>query len=126
MLTARISVVIIKDKKILLVTDGSGMYWTPGGKLEDGETHIEALDRELEEELKIKSLSAKQYISYEALHEIKKVMQKVFCYLVDISGDITPSAEITKYGWYSKDNLPRLMTSIKSNLIPKLIEDKLL
>jgi 8-oxo-dGTP diphosphatase len=126
MLADRISAVILKDKKILLVSDDSSVYWTPGGKLDPGESHIQAIDRELYEELKSKSTSAKQYLSYNAFHEIKKDMQTVYCYLVTITGDIIPSAEITKYGWYSKENLPRLMISIKDNLIPKLIEDKLL
>ena len=126
MLPVRISIIVIKDKKILLVSDDSNIYWTPGGKQEPGETHLEAIDRELDEELKVRSTSAKLYISYEAMHETRKEMQKVYCYLATISGNITPSSEIKKYGWFSKDDMPKLMVSIKNNLIPKLVEDKLL
>ena len=126
MLADRMSIIVIKDKKILLVSDDSDIYWTPGGKQEPGETHLEAIDRELDEELKVKSTSARLYISYEAMHQARQEMQKVYCYLTTISGDITPSSEITKYGWFSKDDMPKLMVSIKNNLIPRLVEDKLL
>ena len=50
----RISAVIIRNKKLLLVTgyDGS-FYWTPGGKVDSKEKHEQTLIRELEEELSV-------------------------------------------------------------------------
>ena len=126
MLPDRISAVIIKDKKILLVTNDINLYWTPGGTLEAKETHEQALKRELMEELSVQLKSSKPYIHYTAIHEFKKVPQRVFCYFAEYVGELIPSSEITIYGWFSKDNLPRMIKSIKDNLIQKLIEDKLL
>lgn len=50
----RVSGIIIKDSKILLIKrykKEKGQYYVlPGGKLEDGESEIEGLERELKEE----------------------------------------------------------------------------
>ncbi len=126
MLPDRISAVIIKDRKILLVSDDSNIFWTPGGKVERAETHQETLDRELCEELQIRLLSLRQYFSYVIFHPLKKDNQQVYCYLVEYDGDIFPSHEIIRYGWFSKNDLPPLLDSVKNVLIPRLIEDGLL
>jgi len=66
----RISAVIIKDKKILLVKGNSGFYkdffFTPGGKVEEGESEMKTLERELKEELSTGLIEAKKYFEYVA------------------------------------------------------------
>ncbi len=43
----RISAIIIKNKKLLLLTgDGLDLFWTPGGRLESEETHEICMARE--------------------------------------------------------------------------------
>ncbi len=126
MLPDRVSAVIIQDRKILLVSDGTGVYWTPGGKVENGETNEQALTRELHEEIKVELKNAKPYISYTTINEVKREQQQVHCFLVNFDGLIVPSEEITKYDWFSANNLPKTRKSIEENLIPKLIHDNLL
>ena len=48
----RVGAIIIKDNKLLLLTrHGFQHIWTPGGKIEPGESDEECLRRELKEEI---------------------------------------------------------------------------
>ena len=53
----RVSAIIIRDKKVLLLRGKSGyykdFYFTPGGGIEADESDMDALVRELGEELQI-------------------------------------------------------------------------
>jgi ADP-ribose pyrophosphatase YjhB (NUDIX family) len=127
----RISAIIIKRKKLLLVTGyEESFYWTPGGKLNKNETYKSALARELKEELAIKLKDIKPYSSYEAFNEITKKKQKVNCYLISYTGIPKPKGEITRIFWYSKQNFnkkyPKISKGIEKYLIPQLIKDSLL
>ena len=84
--------IIIQDKKILLVTGrDKGHFWTPGGKLEVGESSEEALHRELAEELNVRIAEYQHFSSY-----VYKD-QKVDNFLVKVKGDVTPSNEISDF-----------------------------
>ena len=131
MLPDRIAAIILKDKKILLVTGyEEKFYWTPGGKVEDGESHKSCLGRELVTELGIEPTSIKHYATIEMQNEVKGGMQRNHYYLVHYTGNIKPASEVTKVIWYSRQNFldknPRVSEGIATHLIPKLIEDKLL
>jgi 8-oxo-dGTP diphosphatase len=57
--------IILKDKHILLVTGhGADFYWTPGGGVEEGETIVQTLHRELAEELHATIETYTPYYSY--------------------------------------------------------------
>jgi len=127
----RISAVIIKNKKILLVTGyAETVYWTPGGKRDDNKKRTETLKRELEEEISVKIKKIIPYFSYNGINEITKEKQKVYCYIVEISEKIIPKKEITKAKWFSKSDFEKgkvkLFPEMQKNLIPKLIKDRLL
>ncbi len=85
--------IIEVDGKILCAQRAEGKYeyvslkWEfPGGKIEEGETHIEALERELKEELDIDVEVKKHYI--DITHQYPDFMLKMYCYLCssDICG----------------------------------------
>lgn len=127
----RVSAVIIRDKKILLVRGNSGFYkdfyFTPGGKIEVGETDEMALSRELNEELSLGYLNHDFLFEYEALNW-DKGMQKVRCYLVEIEIDkIKLSGEIGEMMWYSRqdfdENVVPISPSMAEFLMPKLVKD---
>ncbi len=110
--------IIIKDEKILLLTGhGCDFYWTPGGGLEDGETPIEAVRREVQEELAVGIETLSHYLSYEFDD------QKVSSYMVEISEDIEIGNEITGLIWYSKGDVIKLSKGLEFVLLPKLIHD---
>ena len=127
----RVAAIILKDKKILLVTGyEEKFYWTPGGKVDGDENNESCLRRELASELAIEPVSIKHYITVTMQNEVKGGMQKNHYYLVQYGGEIKPGEEITKYIWYSRQNFldkrPRVSEGTATHLIPKLIEDNLL
>jgi len=128
MLPDRVAAIIIKDKKILLVTGyEEKFYWTPGGKIEGKESHENCLKRELFSELGIKPMSMKHYATSTLPNEIKGGEQINNYYLVQYKGKIKPRQEVTKTIWYSKlnflDKKPLVSKGIEEFLIPKLIEN---
>jgi 8-oxo-dGTP pyrophosphatase MutT (NUDIX family) len=130
----RIAALIIKDKKLLLVTGHrSSVFWSPGGKPKNNETHEECLMRELDEEINVKVKSAKYYfhqiVDPGAIIEGKKISAKDnYYYIVEIEGQIKSSNEIDDYRWFSKNdiNSPNLQGFFKKKLIPMLTKDNLM
>ncbi|MBI2465486.1 NUDIX domain-containing protein [Candidatus Shapirobacteria bacterium] len=131
----RVSALIIKDKKILLVKGNEGFYkefyFTPGGKVETGEDDLMAMNRELGEEMSISPTTIEKYFSYEARIGEGEQYQRVNCYLVkEFSGVIVLGAEIGEMLWYSKDDYTNnqigVSESMYQNLFPKLIKDELI
>ena len=119
--------IIIKRKKILLVTGhGSEYYWSPGGGIEGNETPLEALNRELLEELGVKVSASKPYKSY----IIEETKQKVDNFLVETTGKLNPGSEVSDIFWLSRDNFINKKVNVSLGLskilIPSLIKDKLL
>ena len=117
--------IIIKGGKILLVSGhDADFYWTPGGGVKDGESPIDALKRELQEELGVNIKTAKLYSSY-----IFEETQKVDAFLTEIIGDISINAEIDKTIWLSKkdfeDDIIKISRGLRIDLIPHLIADGL-
>lgn len=127
----RVAGAILRDKRVLLVSDGkTEFYWTPGGKIDRGETATEALVREIKEEIGADVTSLKHYFDFNTkAHDIFYATESQ-SYLIEVDGDIIPQSEITKTIWLSKEdfetNKYKLVTGAKDHLIPKLIEDKLL
>ncbi len=113
--------IIIRDKKVLLVSGyGLSTYWTPGGGVETGESSIEALHREVMEELGVKVISAQPYMSY--------FLRNLYVenYLVEIDSEVSVGNEITKTIWYHKDTDIRTSEGFKKMVVPKLIKDNLI
>ncbi|MBP9817386.1 NUDIX domain-containing protein [Candidatus Shapirobacteria bacterium] len=131
----RVSAVIIQDKKILLVRGNSGFYkdfyFTPGGRVEDGESDLETLKRELMEELSIELLNFSKYIEYQAPLQNDGGMQQIDCYLITIDIEkIKLASEIGEMRWFLRADFENkdlvVSESTKKFLVPKLIEDGLI
>lgn len=113
--------IILKDHHILLVTGhGADFYWTPGGGVESGESVINTLHREIQEELGVKVSTYTHYYSY--TYED----QKVDNFLITIDGDIQVGEEITDYEWFSSKSKVAPSNGFAKALMPKLVADGLL
>lgn len=106
---------IIKDDKILLQkrTD-NGKWAIHGGSLELGETFLEALERELKEELNIMPINPEMVNVYSGndLHFVYPNNDEVFIistvYLVkEYEGELKPDYdEVSQIRWFGFDKLP--------------------
>lgn len=114
--------IIIKDKKVLLVTGhGADFYWTPGGGVEAGETVVEALHREIKEELGVSVTNYKPYQSYNYDD------QKVDNFIIEIDGDITVGQEVTHTAWYNSQSVDITPSNgFIQTLKPQMIKDGLI
>jgi mutator protein MutT len=108
-----------KSKKILLAkrskdTTYPGLWCTPGGTVEDGEYQLQALSRELREEiliaLKINGVKEEVYC-YDIRSTRSGKMTTVVCYHVPIDaieGIPAPGDKTEEVRWFSADELSEL------------------
>jgi 8-oxo-dGTP diphosphatase len=103
----------------------------PGGQIEQGESDIKCLSREIKEELdvdvKLNSLNyIGEYVDVAAGDSTKNVSIKL--YQGKINGQPVPSAEIKKLHWISTDDKlqNRLSPIIINKILPDLIQRKIL
>ncbi|MBI2573194.1 NUDIX domain-containing protein [Candidatus Woesearchaeota archaeon] len=117
----RVQCIILEDKKILLVKDrDAAHYYPPGGGIETNETHQEAIQRELKEELNVDTIKTEFHSSYQSTNEIRKHPQTEHNYLVEIKGTPTPSSEIEEIKWFSWEEIEKKMAPFPKNLYTKL------
>jgi 8-oxo-dGTP pyrophosphatase MutT (NUDIX family) len=90
--------IVVKNRKLLLAFSNNKKAWyLPGGKVDAGESAVQALIRETEEELNIildeKDLSFYYHISAPAFGE-RNLQMEQDCYMYDLQVTPTASKEI--------------------------------
>jgi 8-oxo-dGTP diphosphatase len=84
-------------------SQGKELYYLPGGKRDPGETDLDTLVREVEEELsvRIKRETASHFGTFEAQAHGKSdgVQVRMTCYLADFEGELRPASEIAEIVW---------------------------
>lgn len=100
----KIALIAIADGRILAARSKSKeTYYLPGGKREPGETDIETLVREIEEELsvRIRPETAAHFGTFEAAAHGKPegVIVRMACYTADYDGELSPASEIEELAW---------------------------
>lgn len=103
-----VAAVIIKDNKIFCAQRKNqgevAMKWEfPGGKIESGETHQDALARELSEELSIQ-IAIGNFITT-VNHQYNTFALTMHAYLVTIIGGELTLSEHLDSRWLSRDTL---------------------
>ena len=101
----------LKDRKVFLARRRPGKsyggFWElPGGKVEPGESHEQALARELAEELKI-DVKVGGYIAtgVDEREELKIVLHG---YLIEMQSEPVESSDHDRLGWKSVEELKEL------------------
>jgi 8-oxo-dGTP diphosphatase len=116
----KLALIYIKDKKVLSSRSaGKNTWYLPGGKREKGENDMEALAREIREELNVELiLSNIKYMGVfksQAHGHTAGVVVKMTCYIGDYSGTLQPTNEIEEIGFLTFEDKD------KSSPVDKLI-----
>lgn len=91
--------VVIQENKLLLAFSNNKKAWyLPGGKIDTGETPVEALQREIQEELgvqlQISDLQYYTHITAPAFGEEKNLVMEQDCYRYNLTETLQPGNEI--------------------------------
>lgn len=100
----KIAWVHLEDGKILSTRSrDKDVYYIPGGKREPGETDLDTLIREIDEELAVAIIpaSATHFGTFQAQAHghANGVTVQMTCYTADYRGTPTPSSEIEELTW---------------------------
>ena len=123
----------IKDRKLLLAfSNNKKCFYLPGGKIDDHETAVQALCREIEEELNVplqeSDLHYYTHITAPAYGEMNGTIMEQDCFLV--KKPVTPlaSAEISELRYFTlKEYLAEPQTAPGAvRVLEKLKEDNLI
>jgi 8-oxo-dGTP pyrophosphatase MutT (NUDIX family) len=104
-----VGLIICKDNKVLLQKRADDGNWgIHGGGMELGETYLEALNRELKEEMNITPIDPKLYgiFSGKKMHHIYPNEDEVFC-CEEYEGSINfNDHEVIECKWFDIQHLP--------------------
>ncbi len=94
----------IKDQRILTTrSTGKDKYYIPGGKREVGETDVQALTREIQEELSVtltpETINFLGVFEAQAHGHPEGTTVRMTCYTADYTGTLAPAAEIEEMRW---------------------------
>lgn len=127
----RAGAIIIRDGKLLMVTGRArDELWTPGGKIESGESDEECLKRELKEEVGMELVEMKFFKEYfsEHFYEPGKISQQRI-YIVSATGEPKLGAEIEKIIWLTREDFEKkkypMITINEKEIIPDLIKQNI-
>jgi mutator protein MutT len=119
---------IIRDRRVLMGerrrTKVYPLHWEfPGGKLEPGETHTEALRRELHEELGIDAKVGEHFFSELATYGNGMTYDIRYHLVRSFNGEID-NTEFERVGWFSQEELPSLVhLSGNDRILRKIAEE---
>lgn len=124
--------VLIRDRKFLVTrAHDRTVFVAPGGKLDPGETHIDALRRELMEEIQVtvRDDDIEELGTFQALaagKQDKMLEMKVFL-VHDWQGEVTPANEIEEIRWIdSSVNGIEIGSIFEHDVMPQLKEKGLI
>lgn len=121
--------VIIKDRRFLVTRSfGKDIFIAPGGKLEVGETAIEALAREMQEEVQIEiskdNLEELGTFFAEAAGKDGQMLRMDVFIIHEFEGKITPSSEVEEIRWINTKTEDILIGSIFEHDVMPLLKER--
>ncbi|MBI3620052.1 NUDIX domain-containing protein [Candidatus Roizmanbacteria bacterium] len=124
------ALIYLKNKKVLLtLCKGKQAFYMPGGKPDNGENHLQALVREINEELAVDILpkTIKKYGVFEAqaYGKPESTILSITCYYADIRGEPVPTSEVEEIRFFScAEYLKMETTALATCLILKDLKKK--
>jgi 8-oxo-dGTP pyrophosphatase MutT (NUDIX family) len=118
----------VVDGRILSArSKGKDTYYLPGGKREPGESDLEALSREVEEELsvRLKPGTVSHFGTFEAQAHgrAEGVQVRMTCYVAEFEGALSPASEIAELAWLTYGDRERV-SPVSQLIFEKLRELK--
>jgi len=125
---ACVAIIFNKQNKLLITQRAMNPlkgYWDlPSGFVKKGENAEEALKRELKEELGIEISIKKYFWSVIGDYPYKGVtyMPLDFCFFCTFKGNPSPKDDVSDFGYFSIEELPKKIAPHHKKIIEKLIE----
>lgn len=121
--------VILRDRKFLVTrSTGKDFFIAPGGKLENSESPVQALKRELNEEIKINidTTTLENLGTFHAQAAGKDgVLLEMYVFKVnDYNGEPTPSSEVEEIMWINTQTTGIQIGSIFEHEVMPLLKQK--
>ncbi|MBU1000484.1 NUDIX domain-containing protein [Patescibacteria group bacterium] len=121
----KVALAVFKDKKLLQVRTNkqSHVFFTLGGKLEDNESEIECLKREVKEEIGcgLVESSIKFLTEFKDVAHGKEALLSVKMYEGKLIGKPKPSSEVVEIGYFdTKSDKKNLSTIAQRTIFPWL------
>ena len=122
----KIALAVFKDKKMLQVRTHKQkeVFFTLGGKIEEGESEIECLKREVKEEVgcEVVESSLKYLTTFQDIaHGKEGEMVNIKVYEGKLIGDPKPQSEIVEIGWFdTKSDKKHISTIAQRTIYPWL------
>ncbi|MGW3111622.1 NUDIX hydrolase [Streptomyces sp. SID4982] len=121
--------VIVREGRLLVVSKQAApdVFYLPGGKPDAGEEPLEALVRELDEELGVVPLEPRLLAEVEAVAALEGVPMAMTVFTARIDQDPCPAAELADMRWTTgrEDGL-RLAPAVRDHVLPLLRESGVL
>jgi len=105
----KVAWVQVVDRRLLAArSSGRELFYLPGGKREPGESDVQTLAREIEEELSVtvEPSTAVHIGTFEAPADARADgrVVRLTCYTADHRGEPAPSREIAEIAWLTSDD----------------------
>jgi 8-oxo-dGTP diphosphatase len=106
----KLALIFIKNKKLLAtISKGKEVFFIPGGKREAGETDLQALVREIKEELSVEVIpeTIKYFETFKAQAHGKPegTIVKITSYTGELRGEPKAASEVAKIIWVDSKDL---------------------
>lgn len=112
MLIDKLAWIAIHERKLLVTrSHGKTLFYLPGGKREPGESDIQALTREIHEELSVQLQPSSAHLltrlSAQADGKPEGTLVQLTCYQALFCGELRPANEIAELAWIDAADRPR-------------------